>query len=204
MVWCFHRLNQTALFRSLGFYAKALPTISNASYAIVLNTNLGRDNPRQLAALNHTIGAIAARHASSRAVPSVYVLGHHPSIMGGGVATVCASMISGPLSATCREMVKGVFAGHVHTAASTTGQLFTLVPALTQVLTPMPTAALACATRSQHRPRLTDMCHRCTGCAQDRREHRLFHRSCERGGPRDQGIHAHRPLHVSRYRRASR
>eukprot|EP01043_Picozoa_sp_COSAG02_P026401 COSAG02_NODE_1520_length_12166_cov_8.338195_12_plen_181_part_00 len=145
MVCCFHRLNQTALFRSLGFYAKALPTISNASYAIVLNTNLGRDNPRQLAALNHTIGAIAARHASSRAVPSVYVLGHHPSIMGGGVATVCASMISGPLSATCREMVKGVFAGHVHTAASTTGQLFTLVPALTQVrrqllLLPVPPA----------------------------------------------------------------
>lgn len=54
--------------------------------------------------------------------------------MVGGVATVCASMIQGPLSATCREMVKGVFAGHVHTAASTTSELFTLVPAVTQAV----------------------------------------------------------------------
>ncbi len=54
--------------------------------------------------------------------------------MAGGVATVCASMIHGSLSAACREMVKGVFAGHVHTAASTTSQLFTLVPAVTQAV----------------------------------------------------------------------
>ena len=30
--------------------------------------------------------------------------------------------------------MKGVFAGHVHTAASTTSQLFTVVPAVTQAV----------------------------------------------------------------------
>ncbi len=74
------RLNQTELFRVTGFYAKALPAISNCSYAVVLNTNLGRDNARQLAALNYTVGAIAARHAHSPDIPSIYVLGHHPQV----------------------------------------------------------------------------------------------------------------------------
>ena len=126
--------NQTALFRATGFYTKALPAISPAAYAIVLNTNLGAANPLQLAALNQTVSWIAARHATSAAVPAIYVLGHHPTVMGLGVDTVCAQMIRGALSARCREMVAGVFAGHVHLAGSTTAGLFALVPAVTQAV----------------------------------------------------------------------
>ena len=33
--------SQTDVFRQLGFYTKALPTLTNRSYSIVLNTNLG-------------------------------------------------------------------------------------------------------------------------------------------------------------------
>ena len=126
--------NQTALFRATGFYTKALPAISPAAYAIVLNTNLGAANPLQLAALNQTMSWIAARHAATVTVPAIYVLGHHPTVMGLGVDTICAQMIRGALSAKCRQMVAGVFAGHVHLAGSTTAGLFTLCPAVTQAV----------------------------------------------------------------------
>ena len=88
------RLNQTALFRATGFYCKALPAISNHSYAVVLNTNLGRDNPRQLAALSHTVSAIAAKHAHTQDIPSIYVLGHHPQVSRLSIDTTCSTELT--------------------------------------------------------------------------------------------------------------
>jgi len=112
-------LTQTAMFRRTGFYCKALPSISPLAYAIVMNTNLGGSNKLQNQTLNATLKWIFEKHDNAGIV---YLLGHHPSVMKSGV-----NLVSG----VYRSMVKGVFAGHVHYARSTSSDLFTQVPAIT-------------------------------------------------------------------------
>ena len=112
--------SQTALFNVTGFYAKQLPALGPAAYAVVLNTNLGAANTVQTDALNTTLEWIAARHGGQAAV---YLLGHHPAVMSVGAAYVATPY---------RPMVRGVFAGHVHYASATTPDLFTQVGAITQ------------------------------------------------------------------------
>jgi hypothetical protein len=111
----------TALFRDTGFYAKPLPQLGPATYAIVLNTNLGGSNSEMKVAVAVTLGAIASRHGNASAV---YVLGHHPSVMGSG--TKC-----GYIPSQFRTLIKGVFGGHTHSAHDTTDDLYTQVPAIT-------------------------------------------------------------------------
>eukprot|EP00937_MAST-01D_sp_MAST-1D-sp2_P005728 g5728.t1 len=115
-------LNSTAFFRMTGFYAKPLPLLGPAAFAVVLNTNLGGSNAATRAAVNATLSWIHAAHGNASAV---YLLGHHPSVMGKG--REC-----GYVPAQFRPLIKGVFAGHVHTAKATTDALFTQVPAVTQ------------------------------------------------------------------------
>ena len=111
--------NQTEVFRSLGFYMKALPALSDRSYAIVLNTNLGGANAVQTAVLKASLEWVLAKHGS---VGVVYILGHHPSVMGVGVDLVDEKY---------RPLVRGTMCGHNHVAKSTTATLFTNVGALT-------------------------------------------------------------------------
>ena len=111
----------TALFRDTGFYAKPLPQLGPATYAIVLNTNLGGSNAEMKAAVAVTLGAIASQHGNASAV---YVLGHHPSVVGSG--TQC-----GYIPSQYRALIKGVFGGHTHMAQDTTSHLYTQVPAIT-------------------------------------------------------------------------
>ena len=116
-------LNQTALFSLTGFYCKALPAIGTAAFAIVLNTNLGGsvDNTTvQGRALDATLAWIHQQHGADAIV---YLLGHHPTVMSAGNALVAAPY---------RQLIRGVFAGHVHYATATTSALFTQVGALTQ------------------------------------------------------------------------
>jgi hypothetical protein len=117
-------MNQTALFRQIGFYCKALPLISPAAYAIVMNTNLGGSNAVQMKALSDTLQWIHTTHANTTHVTTaVYILGHHPAVMKQGVNIAPAQF---------RHMVKGTFAGHVHFASTTSDSLFTQVPAVSQ------------------------------------------------------------------------
>ena len=100
-------------------------------YAVVLNTNLGGSNPVQNKALLSTLAWIWLKHGSSKGV-AVYVLGHHPSVMSAG-SGICDSMLpQGPGIASCKAMIKGVFAGHVHYATTTSDSHYTLVPAVSQ------------------------------------------------------------------------
>merc|ERR1712196_460032 len=107
-------MSQTELFETTGFYCKGVPRVSDAAYAIVLNTNLGSSNAVQQAALEATLAWIMDRHGASGIV---YVLGHHPSIMNVGVQIV---------PETYRSMVKGVLAGHLHRATTTNDALYTM------------------------------------------------------------------------------
>ena len=125
-------VNQTRLFQLTGFYMKRIPAISNAAYAIVLNTNLGGKNPVQTSALGTSLKWVQENHVNNLGEqprqpqteqPVVYILGHHPSVMSVGVGLVNVSF---------QSLVGGVFAGHVHYASSTTKYLFTQVPAITQ------------------------------------------------------------------------
>ena len=116
-------LGQVALFEVSGFYLKALPTIGPAAYALVLNTNLGGDNAVQTAAMNASLAWVQAKHADGAAV---YLLGHHPSVMRVGTDYVPEPY---------RALIKGVFAGHIHVAQSTTDKLFTQLGAISQAST---------------------------------------------------------------------
>lgn len=115
-------MNQTTIFMKSGFYAKQLPAIAPTAYAIVINTNLGGDNQLTMSAVNTTLGWIWNRHGNSSIV---YVFGHHPSVMNGGVKSVY-------IPKKYRSIIKGVFAGHVHKGESTTSDLLTILPAVTQ------------------------------------------------------------------------
>ena len=114
--------NTTALFRDTGFYAKPLPLLGPSAFAVVLNTNLGGDNKEMKAAVNTTLSWINDHHGNNSIV---YLLGHHPAVMGKGVEC-------GYVPDHYRSLIKGVFAGHVHTAKATDASLFTQVPAITQ------------------------------------------------------------------------
>lgn len=114
--------NQTTVFMESGFYAKSLPAIAPEAYAIVINTNLGGDNQVIMAAVNTTLRWIVDRHGESSIV---YFFGHHPSVMKKGVK--CAY-----IPKEYRGIIKGVFAGHVHKGESTTSDLLTILPAVTQ------------------------------------------------------------------------
>ena len=116
-------LGQVALFEVSGFYIKALPAIGPSAYAVVLNTNLGGDNEVQTAAMNASLAWVQAKHGDAAAV---YLLGHHPSVMRSGTDYVPAAY---------RALVKGVFAGHIHVAQSTTDKLFTQLGAISQAST---------------------------------------------------------------------
>jgi len=113
-------MNQTTLFRQVGFYCKALPLISPAAYGIVMNTNLGGANKVQTAALAATLEWVNATHSARGDLDAtaVYLLGHHPAVMSDGVQIVPEQY---------RGLMKGVFAGHVHFAKSTNSHLFTQV-----------------------------------------------------------------------------
>jgi len=114
--------NQTTIFRESGFYAKRLPTIAPTAYAIVINTNLGGDNQLTMSAVNTTLSWIWERHGNSSIV---YFFGHHPSVMNGGINNAYIPM-------KYRSIIKGAFAGHVHKGYATTGDLLTVLPAVTQ------------------------------------------------------------------------
>ena len=93
-----------------------------SAFALVLNTNLGGDNNEMKAAVDLTLGWISEHHGNNSIV---YLLGHHPAVMGKGVEC-------GYVPEQYWSLIKGVFAGHVHTAKETDKSLFTQVPAITQ------------------------------------------------------------------------
>jgi len=117
--------NQTTVFMESGFYAKSLPGIAPAAYAIVINTNLGGGNQITMSTVKTTLRWIFERHGQSSIV---YVFGHHPSVMKNGVRSVY-------IPEEYRGIIKGVFAGHVHVGLSTTTDLLTIVPAVSQAAT---------------------------------------------------------------------
>ncbi|KOO21264.1 hypothetical protein Ctob_000495 [Chrysochromulina tobinii] len=118
--------SQTDVFKLVGFYMKALPALTNRSYAIVLNTNLGGDNPAQQSYLEQSLDWVHRTHGDAGIV---YVLGHHPEVMSVGTDVVPEAY---------RPMVKGVFCGHNHVAMSTSSKLFTNVGGLTFSSVPRP------------------------------------------------------------------
>merc|ERR1719228_2641121 len=75
-----------------------------------------------MSAVNTTLRWIWERHGDSSIV---YVLGHHPSVMKNGVNSVY-------IPKEYRGIIKGVLAGHVHKGESTTSDLLTIIPAITQ------------------------------------------------------------------------
>ena len=75
-------------------------------------------NQAQQAYLEQSLAWVHARHGDDGIV---YLLGHHPTVMGKGTGLVAAKY---------RPMVKGVFGGHNHHAKSTDGRLFTNLGAL--------------------------------------------------------------------------
>lgn len=112
--------SQIDMFKRTGFYCKALPRIGSNAYAVVHNTILGGSNAVQQKALDETMQWIWNKHGSDAIV---YILGHQPSIVHHG---------TGFVNSKYKNIVKGVFAGHVHKSASTTSELFTQVPGITQ------------------------------------------------------------------------
>jgi len=114
--------SQTTVFMESGCYAKSLPGIAPVAYAIVLNTNLGGDNQMIMSFVKTTLRWIFDKHGESSIV---YVCGHHPSVLRSGVR-------SAYIPEKYRRIIKGVLAGHVHKGGSTTSDLLTIAPAVTQ------------------------------------------------------------------------
>jgi hypothetical protein len=88
---------------------------------LVLNDNLGLQNPTQNAAM-----AADLEWLRSLSLPAakVFVFGHFPSDTSHGTGM---ERLSG-----YEDLVLGTFAGHIHQALHTTPALFTQVPAVSQ------------------------------------------------------------------------
>ena len=139
--------SQTDVFKLVGFYMKALPALTNRSYAIVLNTNLGGDNPAQQSYLKQSLDWVHRTHGDAGIV---YVLGHHPEVMSVGTDVVPEAY---------RPMVKGVFCGHNHVAMSTSSKLFTNVGGLTFSSVPRPHNFLIAQVDADHPEVRIDVSH---------------------------------------------
>ena len=139
--------SQTDVFKLVGFYMKALPALTNRSYAIVLNTNLGGDNPAQQSYLKQSLEWVHRTHGDAGIV---YVLGHHPEVMSVGTDVVPEAY---------RPMVKGVFCGHNHVAMSTSSKLFTNVGGLTFSSVPRPHNFLIAQVDADHPEVRIDVSH---------------------------------------------
>lgn len=119
--------DQVTLFNSTGYYIKQIPSEvadSALMFVMVVNTVLGLDNAVQNAAVKADLEWISAQaDTASDKDTVVYVLGHYPDTM--------KAFLRLPFVASYSHLIGGAFAGHVHTATSTS-DLYTQLPAVSQ------------------------------------------------------------------------
>uniref|UniRef100_A0A7S0XCU9 Calcineurin-like phosphoesterase domain-containing protein n=1 Tax=Chromulina nebulosa TaxID=96789 RepID=A0A7S0XCU9_9STRA len=113
-------MTQTEFFSHTGYYIKEIDENNKyinktiPLYVISYNTNLGLTNIVQQNALLKDLEYVSNNNGG------VYILGHHPEVTKNLIPS------------KYQYLIKGMFSGHTHEAASTNKKLFTQVPAISQ------------------------------------------------------------------------
>jgi hypothetical protein len=115
--------DQLGFFMETGYYMKRFAALPAAQlYVIVTNTNLGLHNSRQMTAFAEDLAFVQTKQRPGGVGGGVYLIGHHPQTVGClNEHGIFACGYDHFVPKHYQSLIRGVFAGHIHSNAKTNG-----------------------------------------------------------------------------------